>query len=412
MRLLFILPNLPFPPADGGRAKVFNVLRYLVPRHECDLLCFGDASSSHIAALREQLPAIGNISMVAPPSPLSRLLRAVANLARLRPPSFARYESGEMAARVESAKRTGCYDVVHYDIINMAPYRSAGDEMPSVHSPNDATSLVYRRLAAAAASPLAKLRLRFVSCLLERFECAYYGAFSKIHVVSEADRDYLVRRVPGIDVEVIPISSGYPRDISLAYTAAGSPHGLTVTVCGNLGDAAIAAGFRQFLDHVLPAVSTVHPELRVRILGRRIDAALKRDLRRYPNVDYVAWIPDFEACLSSSDVLLLPDQAGAPGAKTRTVQAMALGRAVLGTQTAFEGIPMTPGQHGMIYTSIEECREGLLRLLGDRSMRDAMGAAAARLAADEYSIECIGPKYESLYRRAQAKPRPATAAGS
>jgi hypothetical protein len=29
-----------------------------------------------------------------------------------------------------------------------------------------------------------------------------------------------------------------------------------------------------------------------------------------------------------------------------------------------------------------------------------MGAAAAKLAADEYSLERIGPKYESLYLQA------------
>jgi len=384
---------------------VFNVLRYLAPHHHCDLLCFGDPGSADLAGLRAQLPTIGKVWMVPPPPLRSRFIGTAANLARLRPPSFARFASAEMADSLQTAKRSSCYDVIHYDIINMAPYREGNGETPSVHSPNDATSLVYRRLAADAASPVAKLRLHLVSWLLARFERRHYGAFSKIHVVSDADRDYLVRHVPAVDVEVVPITSGYPRDIVAAYAGAAAQPGLTVTVCGNLGDAAIAAGFRQFLEHVLPTVGQIHPELRVRVLGRRIDAALKRDLKGYPNVDYVAWIEDFEACLSSSDVLLLPDRAGAPGAKTRTVQAMALGRAVLGSATAFEGIPMTAGRHGLIYTSNDECRESLLRLLGDRSLRETLGAAAARLAADEYSLDSIGPKYERLYQHALTKPR-------
>jgi hypothetical protein len=42
---------------------------------------------------------------------------------------------------------------------------------------------------------------------------------------------------------------------------------------------------------------------------------------------------------------LVRDRAGAPGAKTRTVQTMALGRAVLGSTIAFEGIPIVNRRH-------------------------------------------------------------------
>ena len=36
-------------------------------------------------------------------------------------------------------------------------------------------------------------------------------------------------------------------------------------------------------------------------------------------------------------------------------------------------------------------------LLGNSEMRNELGAAAARLAADEYSLERIGPQYEAMY---------------
>jgi polysaccharide biosynthesis protein PslH len=400
MRLLFVLPCFPFPPADGGRAKVYNILRYLSVRHECDLICFGETDVADVAGLRRHIPSIGAVWIVSHPSLSARIVRTLTNLMRLRPPSFARYSSSEMLDRIDEVKQRGRYDAIHYDIINMAPYQSRNREFPSVHSPNDATSLVYRRLSEVASSPVAKLRLRAVSRLLARFERIHYANFSKIHVVSDTDRDYLAHLVPTADIEVVPITSGYPRDIGAAYPVSRSDRCPLVTVCGNLGDAAIAAGFREFLKHVLPSVSAAYPALRVRVLGRRIAASLRRELQEHPNVEYFSWIDNFEEFLSSSDVLLLPDRAGAPGPKTRTVQAMALGRAVLGSTTAFEGIGVVDGRHGAVYSTHEECRGLLLRLLGSPAMREEMGAAAAKLAADEYSLERIGPKYESLYLQA------------
>jgi hypothetical protein len=239
-----------------------------------------------------------------------------------------------------------------------------------------------------------------ISRFLANYERRNYANFSKIHVVSDADRDYLVRLVPGANIEVVPISSGYSQGLRVQPRISCNTHGLVVTVCGNLGDAAIAAGFQEFLEHVLPAVSAAYPELHVRVLGRHISASLKRRLQSHPNVEYLAWVDSFEDFLLDSDITLLPDCVGAPGAKTRTVQAMALGRVVVGSPTAFEGIPMVDGCHGAIYATHEECRELLFRFLSDRKMRITMGAAAASLAADEYSLECIGPRYERLYLQA------------
>ncbi len=61
---------------------------------------------------------------------------------------------------------------------------------------------------------------------------------------------------------------------------------------------------------------------------------------------------------------------------------------------------MINGYHGASYMTQEECRDLLLRLLGDSVLRVSMGIAAAKLAANEYLIKSIGPQYQALYIRA------------
>jgi polysaccharide biosynthesis protein PslH len=218
MRLLFVLPNFPFPPADGGRAKVFNILKYLSQRHECDLICFGASERADVSGLRQNIPSIGEVWIVSPPSWVARIFRTLTNLILLRPPSLARYSSPEMYRRILAIKQVGSYDAIHFDIINMAPYLRNCRDIPSIHSPNDATSLVYRRLSENVTSLSLSLRLCAISLLLARYERMHYANFSKIHVVSEIDRDYLASVAPKASVAVVPITSGYTYGVSALYS--------------------------------------------------------------------------------------------------------------------------------------------------------------------------------------------------
>jgi len=380
--------------------KVFTILRHISPLHHCDVVCLGKYDSSLLEQLRLDLPELGAVKIFPEPRKRARILSSILGVLRLNPFSFARFTSKPMVAWVRKAQHDKRYDVIHYDIVNMAKYHDAEAKCASVHSPNDATSQVYFRLAYFARSWPSRLSLRLSAILLRRFEKAYYANFSKIHVVSENDKNYLKRIVPMADVEVIPISSGYSFDLFNSQLIRRQVTAPVVTVCGNLGNIAIANGFRLFLDEVLPRLLYRFPELQVRVLGNKISPGLLAHIKTYSQIECHYWVDDFESFLTESDLILIPDLAGAPGAKTRVVQAMALGLAVVGSKAGFEGVPVINGIHGMIYNSASECLRIILKLLSDPLLRKHLGSEAASLAAKNYSLDVIGPKFEALYKQA------------
>ena len=403
MRILFVLPFIPCPPADGGRMKVFSLLKCLSAKHQCDLLCIADETPETRPTLAADLPHVGKVMIIPPRSGWSKWLHIVWQLFRGRPPSFARYPSRDVRALL-AATELNAYDAIHYDIINMAQYQPLARFVASVHSPNDATSNVYWRRARASETVIGWVRLFSAALLLRRYEQRHYRDFSWIHVVSEADRDYLLTLDPQINITVIPISSGYSAQTTT--TAARlrvqgpDPEGQrpTIAICGNLADAGIAGGLADFLDEVLPNLYLDIPGLRVCILGRGISERMLRKIQSCSAVEYAAYVEDFEAFLGAADVLLALDRVGAPGAKTRVVQAMALGLPVVGSPTAFEGIPMmNSGIHGIVYESSRECASALTQLLGDKALRVRLGESASALAAREYSLEAVAARYEALY---------------
>ncbi len=407
MRILFVLPSVPYPPSDGGEMKVFNLLKYLSLRHQCDLICLGVANPEIHEGFKATLPHIGSVQIVPYPTRLTRYLGAWKEILRLNPPSLARFASHELGGMLAAAGSSGRYDVIHYDIINMAQYHTDPATTASVHSPNDATSCVYFRRARVTQDYFLKCKLYISAILLRRYERKVYGRFSKIHVVSDDDKNYLDKVAGNPNVEVIPISSGYSYDLSAHPKAtaqkAGGKQGPVVVVCGNLGDASIARGFSNFLRDVFPFVLNKFPDVRLRVLGRRVADDILQNIKQFSNIEYFTWVENFETFITEADVVLIPDLAGARGAKTRVVQAMGLNRAVLGSETAFDGIPATNGVHGLIYQTSEQCCSLLLYLLNNEDRRRSLGAAAAQLAAEKYSLDRIGPKYEALYYAAKGR---------
>ncbi|MDO8788921.1 MAG: glycosyltransferase family 4 protein [Sulfuritalea sp.] len=406
MRILFLLPDFPYPPSTGGRLKVFNILRHLSDRHQCDILCFDNSGNADRAGLSAALPAVRILGVFPRVSGAARWIRLLRNLALGLPPSFASFSPRKYVAVLKGCLTEGDYDLVHYDIVNMAQYVGLNSEIPSVHSPNDATSLVYFRMAAGTPWSLSKLRLLTSAFLFRRFERRTYHLFNKVHVVSQDDAEYLTNLVPKVDIAtiLIPIDDRFldivePQGINRRTL----PKCPTIVCTGNLGNPAIAEGVREFATVALPIIVRQVPNVRFVVLGQNVSKALHDQLTKTSNIELLAWVEDYREFLGDADVVLVPDKVGAPGAKTRTLVAMGLGLPVVGTATAFAGIQFVNREHGLLYKTTPECAELILSLLNSSINCEYLGLKARQLVADAFSLSVVGPKYESLYLDAIAK---------
>lgn len=400
MRILFLLPDFPFPASTGGRLKVFNILKHMSKKHRCDILCFGSPDLLDKKEFLEQLPNVWLLDVMPPVSGMARWLGVLWHIMRFLPPSLASFSDGKYAAAVGGSLAAADYDLIHFDIVNMAQYLPLGSRLATIHSPNDATSSIYYRMAENMPWSLAKIRLLVSARLLQRYERRIYPLFDKVHVVSKEDALYLQGLDSGINVSVIPIAvdEAFLGEPDLVEAKDGLPSRAPRIVCnGNLGNPVIAKGVQDFLDVALPLIIKQWPVARLVVLGQNIDESLRAQLLEAPNADFLTWVDDYRAFLATADVVLVPDHVGAPGAKTRTLQAMRLGLPVVGTATAFAGIPFTNRVHGLAYKTMPECAELISALLGDKEIRKAIGANACQLVVDEFSLNVVGPMYEKMY---------------
>lgn len=384
------------------RWKVFYLLQYLSERHQCDVIAFSADAQPDLVALKRELPKVNWLSVVPATSGYLRLIRAVLAVLSGQPASLGRFQNPAFTLSLREALASRQYDVVHYDIVNMVQHYVEG--LPSVHSPNDATSLFYARMAANVKHWLTRLKLKIGASLLGRYERRNYSKFTKIHVVSSVDANYLQSTVVGADVAFIPFGVAPSQANQAVNPMTSAPiDSRLVLVLGGANVPGVAAGIEEFVRLAVPEIAQQFSAVKFRIQGRGTEKLLHSIGISAPNIEASGWVDDLDDLIRSAAVVVLPDKAGT-GIKTRALQALGCGATVVGTTVAFEGLReyVRSGEHCVIAESIPSLANEVLLLLGDTEKRQSLGREASRLAHDQLSWSRLGPQYEDLYRSAIA----------
>lgn len=122
-------------------------------------------------------------------------------------------------------------------------------------------------------------------------------------------------------------------------------------------------------------------------------------------VSWIGYRADIEAILQQSDLVALPSYYGEGLPKT-LVDAAAAGRAVVTTDTAGCRDTVIPGQTALLCRPMDarDLAEKMRRLILNRDLRLALGAAGRRLAEREFGHERIVRQHLDLFRRVLASP--------
>lgn len=405
MKILFLLQSFPFPPCDGISWKVFNLLKYFSAKGwECDILAFGaPGPKSKFLELEAQLPGVRVLGVAQPAGGLTLLFRKIWALFRGYPPSLGEFKSSEFKAALIKAASSGKYDLVHYDVINMAQYLGWGPKVPSVFSSNDAVSLLYERNLKEAHGKIRKLYLALAAKLIRRFENEIYPQFDRVHVVSAEDRNHLKSGSPEMPVEIIPI--GVDNSFT-EYKPAVMNEKIKgrqrVVFVGNLDIPGIYNGLFEFLETAYPFPGAVEDKFDFYVLAQKAGEAEENRLAGFKGVKYFPWVEDYKAFLAGADIILVLDKSGT-GIKTRVLEAMAMGKPVIGTTIAFGGISAQDGKHCLIRNTSREIYDALILLLDDEELGEKMGRAAKELVQTEYVMGVVGPKWEAMYLKVAGK---------
>jgi glycosyltransferase involved in cell wall biosynthesis len=388
MRILFLSGWYPYPPNNGSKLRILNLLRGLAQHHEVTLLSFADQPDVDPEA--QQVRSLCSEVQVLPKKPFNpRSLRARLGFLSPTPRSVIDTFSEEMAQRIGQTASCRDFDLVIASELGMAGYARNFRGLPALFEDVE-IGLLFQQFAQAA-SAWRRVRYGLTWAKHRAYLARLLGFFRACTVVSEQERALLSAAVPGYkDIEVIPncIDLAEYRDVH------DSPQTNTLIFTGSFRYFANHDAMTWFLGEVYPRIQARVPGVRLIITGDHADLPLPPA----DNVTLTGFVDDVRSLIAAASVSLVPVRVGA-GTRLKILEAMALHTPVVATAKGAEGLDVEDGDHLLIADAPEALAEAVLRLLGDPPLRQRLADNAYQLVRERYDWAAVMPYFLGLVER-------------
>ncbi|MFQ5945449.1 MAG: glycosyltransferase [Anaerolineae bacterium] len=402
--MLFLTPDLPYPPHQGAAIRTYNLMRALAPRHEIHLLSFAQKAPHPDAQSVLQDLCRGLQIIPAPTRTAGR--RALSVLGSPIPDLALRLPSEDYSDALLRTVENDPPHVVQVEALEMAPYlfavrqatHSTRQRRPRVLLDDiNAEYVIQRRAFLADARQPSRWPAALYSLVqwrkLRRYEARACRAADAVIAVSSQDATNLGKLEPDLPITVVP--NGVDTDHF--RPGAGATDG-SVVFTGKMDFRPNIDAVLWFFHHVWPSIKSRLPQARFRVVGRDPSSRLA-PLSADAQVDITGWVPDVRPYLRRAELCVVPLQVGG-GTRLKVLEAMAMGKPVLSTSLGCEGLEVTEGEEVVLADGPEAFAEAAVSLLGDPQRRRALGSAARSAVQERYRWSQLAPRLEAVYEEA------------
>lgn len=400
MKILMLSSTFPYPPTQGGtQVRTFNLLKHLTG-HEITLLTqrTDDVTDAEVEALREWVA-----ELVVFPRPttsslkgglLGKLQRFGQFLQQGIPPSVLSIYSPQLQDWVDQCVKKNNVDVITCEhsvneIYVRPEFREQLRTVVNIHSSVYASC--RNQLQTGTSENLWRDRLNLP--LLYRYEQRYCAKFSHIVVTTDDDRQQIQAFNPPSQIAVIPNGVDFSQ---FPYRTV-DPGGHRLIFIGAMDNLANIDAVTFLSLEVFPAIQERYPDTTLTLVGARPTSEVSA-LGNRPGITVTGRVPSMADYLHQATVCVVSMRTGY-GIKNKTLEAMAAGVPVVGSDRGLEGLevdsPNVP-LRALRANSVSEYVDAVTRLFEESQLRPQLSQNGRQFIENNYTWERAAQLYEQV----------------
>ncbi len=401
VRLLFLTPQMPYPPHKGTAIRNYNLIAGLAARHAIDLLTFADAESAAIGAASPLADVCRRIGAIPTPA-RSAARRALTTLLSPWPDMALRLRSPRFADRLALWLRERDYAIVQIEGIEMAQYgmqaQGLAPHVRRVFDDHNAEWLLQRRTYEAerqlkgwSAGAIYSL---IQTSKLKRYERAVCRSADHVLAVSDADAAAIRWLDPSRPIAVVTngVDTAHYRPGAVTPIGFGAP---ALVFSGTMNFRPNVDGVLWFADRVLPKVRTSIPAAEFVVVGQQPHARLS-SLRGRAGIRITGAVDDVRPYLAGAAVCVVPLRMGG-GTRLKALEAMAIGAPVVSTSMGLDGFDVENGCEAVIADDPDRFAAEVVGVIRDADRRRALAERGRQFVEAKYDWKQIVPRLEEVY---------------
>ena len=396
--LLFLTQRLPYPPIKGEKIRPLQILKYLTQWYDVHLGCLIDdpSDSQHVDTIRAMCRDVH----------VATLDRRVAKLTCLRglltgeSLSVTFFRDRGLTRWVRDVVERVRPQVIFVNSGNMAPYvLDLPKRETRICDLADVDSEKWRAYADITTGPM-RFVYRREWAKVAALERQIAHDFDASSFVSDAEASLFARLVPDRAGHIRGVSSGVDHryfDPALMYSPVFDVTLPTYVFTGTMDYPPNVDAVVWFATEILPHIRRTVPAAQFYIVGNGPSAAVQK-LAGIRGVFVTGRVADVRPYVAHATAGVAPMRI-ARGIQNKVLEAMSLGRPVVLTSGALEGIEAEPGTEVVLADTVEDFAAGCCRLAlyNDGA---AIGAAARAKIVRDYDWSARLRRFDDLLRPA------------
>lgn len=379
MNICILTPRFPYPQYGGDALRINEVARHLKQQgHRLILVSLSDEKVTPVEQAHELYDRVYFINR----NRIRSLVMGTIYFITGRPIQCGYYYSSAYKELLQKVIEKEKPDLYISHLLRMVPYLSELHlEQKSIIEMTDALSKTYILSSKAEGVGLLKYVYKLEQRLIAKYEKFVTTHFPKVVLVSQADIDYLRKKIKG-DTSSLALHSngvGYIENISTAYDAD------KICFMGNMRSMQNQDAAIYFANEIFPLIKQKRPTAKFYIVGSLPPAniqALASD-----DIIITGFVDDLEGFLQDASLLVAPIRVAA-GIQNKVLVGMGCAVPVVLTSLISHAIPeLTDGENCLIRDGEQPFADACLQLMSDPSLRNSMAQRGYEMVKKHYSWE-------------------------
>ena len=225
----------------------------------------------------------------------------------------------------------------------------------------------------------------------ERYSRRVFSDFDRIVVLTDSDRESVEPLAGGVGIETIPLAVELPRT-ALDPLGARPP---TVLFFGDYLHPPNADAALCLIRTIMPRVRKAHPTAVLELVGPNPTTEIASCAGS--GVEIRGVVPSLTPYLERAALIAAPIRLGG-GMRTKVLETLAFGKALVATPRAIEGLDLVPGRDVVVAESDEDFCTEISDLIADDERRARLGGNARAWVEANLGWEPVVSAYDGLYR--------------
>jgi glycosyltransferase involved in cell wall biosynthesis len=394
MKILMLVPYLPYPPSEGGQVRSYKLIKLLSQKHDITLVCFSRQHNTSeqvdhmkkfcrkvIVVERGKTWTLGNIFRTG---------------FSVYPFLVSIYYSPKIRQVLDTELVSGGYDLIHAEMSYTLPYLPKNN-LPIILVEQTIMSRVFAHQAKTDKRWWFKPFMAIDIAKMRFWEQYFWRRVQKVVTVSQEDKQVIEKLVPGVVADVVPNGVGedvsnLPRRIHYNHTLLYMANYKWVQ---NWDAAALLA------QKVFPLIKAKIPTAKLVIAGQFPTQEVKQLADDNLGIQVLELKDnDFAGVVNAylkAGLFVAPMYAPG-GTRLKILAAMAAMVPVVTTPIGAEGYQAVDNRSIILGNSPEDLANRAVEVLMNRKYYIQIATAARKLVDTNFTWEPIAAKLESIYR--------------